>query len=467
MNGVLFEALKKVVGDRGFVEGDDVGPRYYSDPRGEGDNRPDLALRPANTAEVSEIMKLCHQHSQPVVAQGGMTGLVGAARPQGGEIPISFERMNNIEDMDEKTGTMTVQSGVPLQLVQERAAAHDFIFPLDLGARGTCTIGGNLSTNAGGNRVIRYGMTRDLVLGVEAVLADGTVVESLNKLVKNNTGYDLKQLFIGSEGTLGLITRAVLRLSRKPRSQTLAFCALPSFDALVGFLHHLQSSLGGGPSAYEVMWQSAYNATTENVPTVKPPLSGDYPFYVLTEALGGDQARDQEHYDAVLAEALETGLIVDAVVAQSETEIADLWHIRDGVVEAMGAMQPTIGYDVSLAVGDMDYFATEVSQRVRARWPEARDFVFGHMGDGNLHLVVRTGDEMPPPSAAVDNIVYGLVGELNGSISAEHGIGMSRRKHLNKSRNPAELALMRTLKQTMDPKGLLNPGRIFEIETAA
>ncbi len=467
MSDELIQSLKVLVGPKGFVEGEDVGERYYSDFRGIGDNRPRLALRPASTEELSEIMKLCHAADQPVCAQGGMTGLVGAARPQNAEIPISFERLNKVEEVDTKTGTMTVQSGTPLQIVQERAAEDGFIFPLDLGARGSCTIGGNLSTNAGGNRVIRYGMTRDLVLGVEAVLADGTIVNSLNKLIKNNTGYDLKQLFIGSEGTLGLVTRVVLRLSRKPRSQTMAFCALPSFDAVVGFMQHLQSSLGGSLSAFEVMWQEAYQTTIDNVDHVKAPLAAEHPYYVLTEAMGGNQERDQENYEAVLAEAFEEGLLSDAVIAQSEGDIADFWNIRDGIVEAMAKQKPTIGYDVSLAIGDMEYFAAEFDKRLAAGWPGATGYIFGHLGDGNLHVVAKVADSLPQPSKEVDEMVYGLVGELSGSVSAEHGIGMLKRSHLHQSRNPAELAMMHNIKKMMDPKGLLNPNRIFELEEVA
>lgn len=467
MSEELIQSLKDLVGPKGYVEGEDVGERYYSDFRGIGDNRPQIALRPASTEELSEIMKLCHGADQPVVAQGGMTGLVSAARPQGSEIPISFERLNQIEDVDAHTGTMTVQCGTPLQIIQERAAEDGFIFPLDLGARGSCTIGGNLSTNAGGNRVIRYGMTRDLILGVEAVLADGTIVNSLNKLIKNNTGYDLKQLFIGSEGTLGLVTRVVLRLSRKPRSQTMAFCALPNFDAVVKFMQYLQSSLGGSLSAYEVMWQGAYQATIDKVSHVKAPMAGEHPFYVLTEAMGGHQERDQENYETVMGEALEQGLLSDAVIAQSEGDIADLWNIRDGVVEAMAAIKPTIGYDISLAIGDMEEFASELDRRIGIPYPGVSNFIFGHLGDGNLHVVVKVADQLPQPSREVNDIVYSLVGELSGSVSAEHGIGMLKRDYLHQSRSPAELDLMRNIKTMMDPKGLLNPNRIFELTKAA
>jgi FAD/FMN-containing dehydrogenase len=461
MNTDLINALKDIVGKSGYLEGDDVGEKYYSDWRGSGDNRPALVLRPASTEELSGIMKLCHAADQPVVAQGGMTGLVAGARPDDNEIPVSFERLNGVDELDRRTSTMTVQSGTPLQVIQEKADAEGFFFPLDLGARGSCTIGGNLSTNAGGNRVIRYGMTRDLVLGVEAVLADGTIINSLNKLIKNNTGYDLKQLFIGSEGTLGLVTRVVLRLHPKPQSQTVAFCGSVGFDSVVEFLHHMKSGLGGNLSAFEVIWQSTYQLIVDKVEGVKAPLSPEHAFYVLVESMGGDQARDQDRFEDLLGEALEKGFIADAVIAKSQGETDDLWRVRDGLAEALATQQPAVGFDVSLLIEDMEYFAAEVDRRLKAAWPDAVVYTGGHLGDGNLHLGAKAGNLDPQPKKAIDDIVYGLVGELGGSVSAEHGIGMLKRDYLSKSRNPAELALMRTLKQSMDPKGLLNPGRVF------
>ena len=461
MNSELATALKTIVGEAGYLEGDAVGEKYYSDWRGQGDFRPNIVLRPASTEELSEIMKCCHAAGQAVVAQGGMTGLVAAARPHQNELPISFERMTGIDELDARTGTMTVQSGTPLQVIHEYAEANGFIYPLDLGARGSCTIGGNLATNAGGNRVIRFGMTRDLVLGVEAVLADGTIVSSLNKLIKNNTGYDLKQLFIGSEGTLGLITKAVLRLSPKPKSQAVAFCAAPDFDAVAKFLHHMKSGLGGNLSAFEVIWQNTYQVTIDNVPGVKAPLSQEHAYYILTETMGGDQSRDQERFEAVLGEALEAGLIVDAVISKSQAEIDDLWRVRDALAEAMASQQPAVGFDVSLLIDDMEYFADEVTRRMTAVWSDACVYIGGHLGDGNLHLGAKAGSLDPHPKEEIDAIVYGLVGELNGSVSAEHGIGMLKRAYLSSSRNLAELALMKKLKQALDPGEILSPGRIF------
>lgn len=463
MNMGLQKAFEATIGEHGVLKGNDISPKYWSDWRGPGDYRPDIVLRPANTEELSRIMQICHRAGQRVVAQGGMTGLVAGARPQDREIPISFERMSRIENLDRISGTMTVQSGAPLQTVQEKAEQNGFYYPVDLGARGSCTIGGMLSTNAGGNRVIRFGMTRQQVLGIEAVLADGTVVSSLNSLVKNNTGYDLKQLFIGSEGTLGLITRAVLRLEPKPLSQSVAFCGVPDFDAVVQLKQHLQSSLGGDLSAFEVLWQLTYTTTVESLENLRKPVSADFPYYVLVEAMGCNDDLDRELFEEVIGDALERGLIADAVVSKSLADVAELWLIRDSVAEAMALQRPAVSYDVSLEIADMEYFATEVERRLSAEFGAVKVFIGGHLGDGNLHLVVRAVDHEPQPVKRIDDIVYGLVGALDGSISAEHGIGLAKREHLSLSRSEAEIALMRTLKRAMDPKGLLGRGRIFEL----
>ena len=464
MQQTLVDALKAVVGDNGYLACDAIGPRYFTDPRGAGDASPALVLRPQTTEQLSAVMRLCHAADQPIVAQGGMTGLVAGARPNTNEVVISFERMNAVEGIDTRTSTITVQSGVPLQSVQEQAEAHGLFYPLDLGARGSCTVGGNLSTNAGGNRVIRYGMTRDLVLGLEAVLADGTVVSSMNRFIKNNAGYDLKQLFIGSEGTLGLITRAVLRLHRRPRSQAVAFCGVPSFDAVVGLMHHMQSTLGGNLSAFEVMWQSTYERIVVDVPGITAPLATDHAYFVLIETMGGDPDRDRESFETALGEAMEQELLSDAVIAQSMAEITAFWEVRDGMAAAMGKQQPAVGFDISLSIDDMEYFVAEMQKRLARTWNDARSFVGGHLGDGNLHLVAKAGDRTPQPREEIENIVYGLVGEIGGSISAEHGIGTLKRRHLPQSRNPAEIALMRQLKSALDPKGLLSPGRVLELE---
>lgn len=462
-NKDILTNLHSILGDAGLLIGDDVHARYHTDPRGVGDVRPNVVLRPASTEDLALVMAECFAAAQPVVVQGGLTGLVVGARPEHGEFVVSLERMNQIESVDPKAGTITVQAGVPLQAVQEAADAVDMVYPLDLGARGSCTIGGNLSTNAGGNRVIRYGMTRDLTLGLEAVLADGSVINSLNGYLKNNTGYDLKQVFIGSEGTLGLITRATLRLYPKPKTQVVAFCAVDSFDAVSDLMMHMRAGLGADLSAFEVVWSKTYDAILRDVAGVKAPVPAGHAFYVLIEMMGSDPITDGDKFETCLGQAMEQDLIVDAVVSRSGIEIDALWDVRDGMAEAMGKQQPAVGFDISLAVDDMKTLESELLNRLQEELGPVRLYIGGHLADGNLHLVAKTTDGKPQPRDRIQEIVYGYVAEIGGSISAEHGIGTLKKGYLKQNRTGAELALMRTMKQALDPKDLLNPGRVFTL----
>lgn len=461
MPSALLDDLRCLLGDKGMLRGADIHAGYHTDPRGTGTFCPDVVLRPASTKELSQTLSLCHAAHQPVVTQGGLTGLVIGARPEPGEFVISMERMNQIEAIDTRAGSITVQAGTRLQTVQEAADAHDLVYPLDLGSRGSCTIGGTLATNAGGNRVIRYGMTRDLTLGLEAVLADGTIINSLKGFIKNNTGYDLKQLFIGSEGTLGLITRATLRLFPKPKTQLVAFCAADSFDAVTELMTHMRGDLGADLSAFEVIWAGTYDAILRDVPGVKPPVPTGHPFYVLIEMMGSDPARDPEKFETCLGEALEQELTVDAVLSRSVSDIKAFWDVRDGMAHAMGKQQPAVGFDISLSVPHMKNIEAELQRRLQDALGAAQVFVGGHLADGNLHLVAKAPGTDPQPRDQIEQIVYGWIGEKNGSVSAEHGIGTLKRAYLGQSRDPAELALMRRLKQGMDPANILNRGRVL------
>lgn len=457
----LIERLKDIVGLAGFREAGDIALKNYQDVMGARTIAPLLLLRPSDTEQVSAILKACHGANQPIAVQGGMTGLVSAAAPLEGEISLSFERMKKVAEVDRFTSTMTVDAGVELQTIQEQAEAHNLLFPLDLGARGSCTIGGNLSTNAGGNRVIRYGMTRDLVLGIEAVLADGTIIDGLHKLRKNNTGYDLKQLFIGSEGTLGVITRAVLKLSPKPSSQVVAMCGVNSFEQVANFLVHAQTGLGSNLSAFEVIWNNTYRLIDEHVPHATVPMSDQYGFYVLIESMGSHAEKDTDLFIDVLTRASEKQLLEEVILADSDTKINNLWTVRDAAAEIYPGVGLMHTYDVSLNVDDMGYFGEEVEKRLRAQWPDAILGLFGHVGDGNVHIIIHVGPDTRSCHLQIDEIIYGLIQELSGAVSAEHGIGLMKKQFLPYSKSEAEITLMKALKQTMDPQGILNPGRIF------
>ena len=457
----LLTTLKKIVGPGGYREGTDIDSKNYKDVMGARSIPPLLLLRPSDTQQVAAIMRACHGAGQAVAPQGGMTGLVSAAAPMQGEIALSFERMKQVVEVDRYTSTMTVEAGVELQTIQEQADAHNLLFPLDLGARGSCTIGGNLSTNAGGNRVIRYGMTRDLVLGVEAVLADGTIIDGLHKLRKNNTGYDLKQLFIGSEGTLGLITRAVLKLSPKPSSQSVAMCGVTDFAMVTEVLLLAQSALGSNLSAFEVIWQNTYKLIDAHVPHASVPLPDHYGFYVLIESMGSNADRDTELIIDSLGAASDQGLVGEVVVGDSDTRIKNLWVVRDAAAEIYPGVGYMHTYDVSLNVGDMGYFGEEVERRLRAEWPDAILGLFGHIGDGNVHIIIHVGPDTWNQHQRIDEIIYGLIQQLHGAVSAEHGIGLMKKPFLPYSKSEAEISLMKALKQTLDPNGILSPGRIF------
>jgi FAD/FMN-containing dehydrogenase len=446
------------------LTGADIDARYHHDMQGRPVPKPRAVVRPKTTEDVSALLKLCHREKVPVTTQGGMTGLVRGALPNANEIVLSMELMNRVEEVDTSTGVAIAQAGTPLQKIQERVEQDGFMFPLDLGSRGSCTIGGNISTNAGGNRVIRYGMTRDMILGLEVVTADGTVLKGLRKYIKNNTGVDLKHLFIGSEGTLGVVTRAALRLFPAPAERQVALCALPSFGQVTSFLKLARRFLGGELTAFEVMWNEYYRFTVERVKGVVGPLPTHHPFYVLMEASGGDAERIHADLEKLLEMAMGDNMILDATLSTSNASAAAIWRIRDSAVELGRSFPYTArhGFDISLAIDRMEDYADAVNARIRKLDPGAFCIVFGHAGDGNLHLGVHH-ERTPEKHDEFEKLVYGITGEFGGSISAEHGIGILKKPYLKMSRTEEEIETMRALKRAMDPNNILNPGRIIEV----
>ncbi len=455
------DELTALVGPAGILTGAEVSARqihvWRQDPI-----RALAIVRPSSTAEVAAVLKLCNARGQSVVPHGGLTGLVQGCNGTEADVVLSLERLNKIEEIDPIGRTMTVQAGVPLQVLQQAAEQHSLMFPLDLGARGSCQIGGNVSTNAGGNRVIRFGMTRENVLGLEAVLADGTIVTSMNTMIKNNAGYDLKHLFIGSEGTLGIVTRVVIRLREMALGQQTAFAAFDNFTQVAGFLRYIDRAMGGGLSSFEVMWRDFYELVTTAPSTNPRPVPVEHTHFVICEALGTGHANDGERFETAMMEALEQGLVVDAAVAKSENERRAMWRIRDSV-DQFFRFGPAFLYDVSLAIKDMDAYVEEVKQRLTTAYPHHNCFTLGHIGDGNIHFAVAVGSDAPADHTRVNECVYAPLQRVSGSISAEHGIGTEKVDYLPLSRSPTEIALMQQLKQTLDPKGILNPGKIFSL----
>ncbi len=455
------QALRAIVGESGVLDAADLATRSA------GFLRPDTLkaqalVRPKSTEEISRVVRWCHDNGLRVVTQGGLTGLVHGADASPEDVILSMERMRAIETIDPVQRIAVAQAGVTLQALQEAVEQHELSFPLDLGARGTATLGGNAATNAGGNRVIRYGMMRDMVLGLEVVLADGTILSSMNRLIKNNAGYDLKQVFIGSEGTLGVITRLVLRLREKPRSQDVAIVAVPSFEALTKLLKHADSALGGSLSAFEVMWQSFYRLVTSPPARGTPPVGQDHPYYALIESLGADPKPDSERFVAALETALAAGLISDAAVAQSEADRRAFWALRDDVAQVVVGGMPVV-FDISLPLNAMERYVEALAKELTAGIGEHRLWIFGHLGDGNLHVIVQVQpNDYIALRPKVEAIVYAPLGGAGGSISAEHGIGLEKKPYLSVCRSEGEIALMRALKVALDPGGILNPGKIFQ-----
>jgi FAD/FMN-containing dehydrogenase len=456
----LLDRLRTITGKNGVLTGADVRARHPGVFMSE--IGADAIVRPRSTAEVSEILALCNAAGQPVVVHGGMSGWVRATQTKAGEIALSLERMNAIESIDTKNRTAVVQAGVILETLQTMLENEGLSFPLDLGGRGSCQIGGNAATNAGGMRVLRYGMMREQVLGIEAVLADGRIVSSMNQMIKNNTGYDLKQLFIGSEGTLGVITRLVLRLRERPSSSNTALVSAESFDQIARLLRHMDGALGGLLSAFELVDNSFYRVNTGQGKH-SAPLPADKPFYAIIETLGSNQERDTELFEQALASASELGLFDDAILARSDRERHSIWLIREDLENVVREFQPFYAFDVSLPVGNMAEYMQQVTTALKAIWPEGVIAFLGHVGDGNLHVAIGAGGA--DDRHRVEGCVYEPLRQYGGSVSAEHGIGLEKKPWLEVSRNAIEIGMMSDLKQLLDPQGILNPGKIFDIPT--
>lgn len=450
----LLAQIAAQVGEKNLFAADAVEPRYLEEETRGQAGRPAGLVCPKSTADVAAVLSLCHAAGQPVVVQGGRTGMTRATLPRDGELILSLERMNGVESIDPIAGTMVVGAGCVLQVAQEAAEAAGWRLAVDIGARGSCTIGGMIATNAGGHQVLRFGMMREQVLGLEAVLADGTILSAMKGLIKNNTGYDLKHLIVGSEGTIAIITRAVLRLRAQPTKRETALCGFSTYDNVAQTLGRLEALLPGQVTAFELMWSGFLDAACDLLGHAYP-FEQHQAFAVLIETEGSGTGA----WEAALATCLEEGLMDDAVLAQSERDHQRLWSLREAIgplVERMTLVEP---FDVSAPLPLIGDVADRVGQRLIAQIPGARPLFFGHIADGNLHLALEISAE--DQRQTVEAIVYDAIRDVDGSISAEHGIGMLKRKWLSHSRSPEEIATMRLIRTALDPKQILNPERIF------
>jgi FAD/FMN-containing dehydrogenase len=465
----LLERFAKIVGDRFALRSPtDIDP-YVHEPRGLYGGRTPLVLRPGTVEEVSRIMKLATETRTAVVPQSGNTGLVGGQQPDrsGRQVVLSLARLDRIREVDVHSNTITAEAGVILQNLQEAADAADRLFPLSLASQGTCRIGGNLSSNAGGTGVLAYGNARELCLGVEVVMPDGEVFDDLRKLKKDNTGYDLKDLFVGGEGTLGIITAAVLKLFPKPRGNEVAWIGLESPEKALEFFNLALARAGSGLTAFELIQSIILDFTVRHIPDSSAPLATACPWYVLMQVSSGRSAEDARGLiEEILADGLERGLIVDAALAANLAQAATLWRLRETMPDSQKPEGASIKHDISVPVAAIPEFIERASKVVQQVVPGARVVCFGHMGDGNLHFnisqpVGADGEAFLGRYHDMNKAVHDVVRALSGSISAEHGIGTLKREELIATAPPVAIDLMRRVKQAFDPLGIMNPGKVI------
>ncbi len=462
----LLARFAAIVGDKYAITDPQAQAPYVVEMRDLYRGRTPMVLRPGSVAEVSQILKLANETSTPIVPQGGNTGLVGGQIAFDNEIVLSLTRLDRIREVDPASNTLTCEAGVTLQRAREAAAEVDRLYPQLLPSEGSCTIGGNLSTNAGGTAAVAYGIARSHVLGIEVVLADGRLLDNLNKLKKDNTGYDLKNLFVGAEGTLGVITAAVLRLVPRPKAVETAFVGLPSAQAALSLFGIANENAAGGVTSFELMTRLGLEMVFRHAAGCRDPLQKAYPWYVLIELSSQGKAGLRDVLEKILAEGLKRGLILDAAIAHSLEQSKAFWRLREMFGEVQRHEGGSIKHDVSVPVAAVPNFIAEANAAVAALIPEARPVPFGHLGDGNVHYNVSQ-----PPGAdrkeflarwdEVNAAVFAVVKKFGGSISAEHGVGVMKRDLLPSVKDPVALDLMRTIKHLLDPNSILNPGKVL------
>ena len=460
------DAFSAIVGPKGIIDSDSDLEPYLVEQRGMYRGECDLVVRPKDTIETAKVVEVCHDHGISIVPHGGNTGLVAGGIPNGGII-IDTTRMNAIRDIDPINQTITVEAGVILADIQQAAADVGCLFPLSLGAEGSCRIGGNLSTNAGGVGVLRYGNTRDLTLGLEVVLPDGRVWDGLRALRKDNTGYDLKQLFIGAEGTLGIITTAVLKLYPLPKQQETVVVTCSSPHAALDMFSRAQRAFVDNLTAFEMFPRNALDGVLIHVPGAVDPFDESYPYYALIELSSPREDKGlRDAFESLLEAAFEDGTITNAVVATSQSQAKELWRLRETIPEAERLDGPSFKHDVTVPVSAVADFLVRAKAKVEAEMEGVRVIAFGHMGDGNIHFNVcnpldMDREEFLKGQDRFNRIVYDIVTDMQGSFSAEHGIGALRRKEMERYKSDVELDLMRRIKSTLDPDNILNPGKVL------
>ena len=457
----IISLFENILDKSSIVTGENLKSRFYHIWKTDLPLEAVCLLLPKDTDQVSGILKICNDNDQEVVIHGGLTNLVGSTKSTNKQVVISLEKMNNIIEIDEKGKTVTCESGVIIEDIINSVKEKNLLLPLNFGARGSAQIGGAVSTNAGGLRVFKYGMTRNLVLGLEAVLPDGTIISSLKKLMKDNTGYDLKQFFIGSEGTLGIVTKVILRLYQHPKTRYTALAVTDDYQKVLSLLKFMEYKISNNLTAFELLWNDTYKQMVSDKTMYNKYLPDNYKYYVLIEYMGGDFENDYDTFEKAIMQAIDQGIVDDAVLGKDEKEQQNIWGIREDVAVLAEEKKYDQQFDISIPVTQIGEIIDKTINELKNCKGVETIFPFGHVADGNIHFIIGKDSDDDDLKSKINEIIYSNTELVKGSISAEHGIGLDKKKYLKKSRSKDEIELMKLIKKSIDPKNILNPGRVF------
>ena len=457
----LISLFIEVLDNSSVLIGDSLKSRFYHVWKTDIQLESLCLLLPRTTDEVSSIVKICNDNNQEIIIHGGLTNLVGSTISNKTQVVISLEKMNKVIEVDESAKTITCESGVIIEDIINTVKDKNLLLPLNFGARGSAQIGGAVSTNAGGLRVFKYGMTRNLVMGIEAVLPDGTIISSLKKLMKDNSGYDLKQLFIGSEGTLGIVTKVVLRLYRLPKTRYTSLAVSNNYQDVLNLLKIMEDKISSNLTGYELLWNNTYKQMVSDKTVYNKYLPDNYKYYVFIEYMGGDFENDYNLFESIILDFIDKGVIDDAVIGKDDKEQINIWGIREDVAVLADERNFDQQFDISIPVPLIGEIIDKITKELNDCEGVKTIFPFGHVADGNIHFIIGKDTDDNELKSKINDIIYNNTQQVNGSISAEHGIGLDKKKYLIKSRSEDEIELMRLLKKSIDPKNILNPGRVI------
>ena len=457
----IINLFEEILDSSSILSGDELKSRFYHIWKTDISLESLCLLLPKSSKEISSILKICNDNNQEIIIHGGLTNLVGSTISSKTQVVISLERMNKIIEIDEQGKTVTCESGAIIEDIIGAVKDKDLLLPLNFGARGSAQIGGAVSTNAGGLRVFKYGMTRNLVMGIEAVLPDGTIISSLKKLMKDNSGYDLKQLFIGSEGTLGIVTKVVLRLYRLPKTRYTSLAVTNNYQSVLDLLKIMEDQISSNLTGFELLWNDTYQKMVDDKTMYNKYLPDNFKYYVFIEYMGGDFENDYNFFESVVLDCIDKGVIDDAVIGKDDKEQVNIWGIREDVAVLADERDFDQQFDISIPVALIGNVIDKISKELNDCEGVKTIYPFGHVADGNIHFIIGKDTDDDDLKSKINDIIYNNTNLVDGSISAEHGIGLDKKKYLIKSRSEDEIDLMRLIKKSIDPKNILNPGRVI------